>query len=320
MKPFSVIDMHCDTITGLFRSRDSFLNGKQHVSLEKMQKGNYLMQCFAMFVYLKDGEDPYSLCNTYIDYYEKLMEENSDIIRHVTTVEEILANRESGLMSALLTIEEGGVIQGSLEKLEHFYQRGVRMMTLTWNFENELAYPNYVREGRIDTERGLTEKGFEVIQKMWELGMIVDISHLNDAGIYDIFSVARKPIVASHSNARAVHNVPRNLSDDMLRKLRDNGGITGINYCPDFISANTAKNQIPDIIRHIRHIADVAGIDHIGLGSDFDGIPTPVGMSDCSKTAELYEALKSDGFAKEDLEKIFYGNFLRVLKGNQSES
>ena len=319
MKPFSVIDMHCDTVTGLFRNHSSFLNGEQHISLEKMQEGNYLMQCFAMFIYLKTTDDPYALCNTYIDYYEKLMAENKDMIRPVTTVEEILSNREKGLMSSLLTIEEGGVIEGSLEKLEHFYNRGARMMTLTWNFENELAYPNYVREGRIDTERGLTEKGFEVINKMWDLGMIVDISHLNDAGIYDIFSVARKPIVASHSNARGVHNVPRNLSDEMLRKLRDNGGITGINYCPDFISDHTAQNQIPDIIRHIRYIAEIAGIDHIGLGSDFDGIPTPVGMSDCSKTTELYEALLADGFAEEDIEKIFYKNFLRVLKANQKE-
>lgn len=317
MKKLSVIDMHCDTMTGLCRSKKDFRDNDGHISLKKMAEGNYLMQCFAMFIYLKAAEHPYELCNTYIDYFDKMMEENSDVIRPVTTVEEILENREKGLMSALLTIEEGGVIEGSIEKLEHFYNRGARMMTLTWNFDNELAHPNYVYEGKIDTERGLTEKGIEVINRMWDLGMIVDIAHLNDAGIYDVFKYARKPIVASHSNARAVHNVPRNLSDDMIIKLKENGGIMGINYCPDFISPNKDQNQIPDIIRHIKHIVEVGGIETVALGSDFDGIETPIGMSDASKTNDLYDALVEAGFSEEDIDKIFYKNFLRVLKENQ---
>ena len=317
MKKLSVIDMHCDTITGLARSGKSFVDNDGHISLNKMKDGNYLMQCFAVFLYLKATPNPFETCNKYIEYFYKTMEENKDSIRPVTTVEEILENREKGLMSALLTIEEGEAIEGSLEKLQHFYDRGVRMMTLTWNFENQLAYPNYVYEGKIDTERGLTEKGIEAVKKMCELGMIVDVAHLNDAGIYDVFKYATKPIVASHSNARAVHNVPRNLSDDMILKLRENGGIMGINYCPDFISENTKENQIPDIIRHIKHIVKVGGIETVGLGSDFDGIPTPIGMSDCTKTNDLYDALVKEGFSEEDIDKIFYKNFLRVLKANQ---
>ena len=318
MKKLSVIDMHCDTMTGLCRSGADFRDNDKHISLKKMAEGNYLMQCFAMFVYLGATDHPYDQCNTYIDYFDKMMAENSDVIRPVTTVEEILENREKGLMSALLTLEEGGVIEGSIEKLEHFYNRGARMMTLTWNFDNELAHPNYVKEGKPDTERGLTEKGIEVINRMWDLGMIVDISHLNDAGIYDVFKYARKPIVASHSNARAVCNVPRNLTDDMIVKLKENGGIMGINYCPEFISENTDQKQIPDIIRHIRHIVEVGGIETVALGSDFDGIKTPVGMSDATKTNDLYDALVEAGFSEEDIDKIFYKNFLRVLKANQN--
>ncbi|MBE6124949.1 MAG: membrane dipeptidase [Erysipelotrichaceae bacterium] len=317
MKKFSVIDMHCDTMTGLCRSGKDFRDNDCHISLKKMTEGNYLMQCFAMFLYLEKTPEPFKQCNVFIDYFDKMMRENSDVIRPVTTVEEILENREKGLMSAMLTIEEGEAIEGSLENLQHFYDRGVRMMTLTWNFANQLAFPNYVYEGRIDTERGLTEKGIEVIKKMWEIGMIVDVAHLNDAGIYDVFKYATKPIVASHSNARAVHDVPRNLSDDMIIKMKENGGIMGINYCPDFISKDTEHNQIPDIIRHIKHIVEVGGIETVALGSDFDGIPTPVGMSDCSKTNDLYDALVREGFSEEDIDKIFYKNFLRVLKANQ---
>lgn len=317
MKKFSVIDMHCDTLTRVCRFGRNLRDYDGHINLQKMKEGNYLMQCFAMFIYLEGTPNPFEKCNEYIDFFDKSMKENGDVIRQVTTVEEILENREKGIMSALLTIEEGEAIEGSIEKLEHFYNRGVRMMTLTWNFANQLAYPNYVYEGKIDTERGLTDKGIEVIKKMWELGMIVDVAHLNDAGIYDVFKYATKPIVASHSNARAVHNVPRNLSDDMIVKLRENGGVMGINYCPDFISEDTEQNQIPDIIRHIKHIVKVGGIDTVALGSDFDGIPTPNGMSDCTKTNDLYEALVAEGFSEEDIDKIFYKNFLRVLKANQ---
>ena len=317
MKKFSVIDMHCDTLTRVCRFGRNLRDYDGHINLQKMKEGNYLMQCFAMFIYLEGTPNPFEKCNEYIDFFDKSMKENGDVIRQVTTVEEILENREKGIMSALLTIEEGEAIEGSIEKLEHFYNRGVRMMTLTWNFANQLAYPNYVYEGKIDTERGLTDKGIEVIKKMWELGMIVDVAHLNDAGIYDVFKYATKPIVASHSNARAVHNVPRNLSDDMIVKLRENGGVMGINYCPDFISEDTEQNQIPDIISHIKHIVKVGGIDTVALGSDFDGITTPNGMSDCTKTNDLYEALVAEGFSEEDIDKIFYKNFLRVLKANQ---
>ena len=309
MSDFKVIDMHCDTMTGLCRKNGDFRSNDMHIDLTKMEQGNYLMQCFAIFIYLKGTDKPYEAANHYMDFFDKVMKENSDRIAQVTTVQEILDNYARGKTSAMLTIEEGGVLEGSLEKLQHFYDRGVRMITLTWNFENEIAYPNYVYEEvpRPDTERGLKPFGFEAINKMWDLGMIVDVSHLN----------ARKPIVASHSNSRAVMNVPRNMTDDMIRRLARNGGIMGMNYCPNFVSKNDKQNQIPDIVEHIKHIADIGGIETVALGSDFDGIPTPVGMSDCTKTHDLYEALMQNNFSQEDIDRIFYKNFLRVLEANQ---
>ena len=317
MKAFGVIDMHCDTITRLAHEKKDFVHNDCHISLEKMEQGNYMMQCFAVFLYLKAYEHPFKSCNEYMDSFDEYMALYSDRIRKVTRADEIEENWAKGLISGMLTIEEGGAIEGNLENLRHFYDRGVRMMTLTWNFENELAYPNYVYENRIDTERGLKPLGRECVKKMQELGMIVDIAHLNDAGIRDVFSLAEKPIIASHSNARAICNVPRNLSDEMLVRLKENGGMTGINYCPDFVSENREVDQIPMIIQHINHIVKVAGIDHVGLGSDFDGIDTPIGMSDCSRTHLLYQALKSEGYSKDDIDKIFFKNFLRVLRANQ---
>ncbi|MBQ1877485.1 MAG: dipeptidase [Erysipelotrichaceae bacterium] len=322
MKEFGVIDMHCDTITKLVYEKKDIRENDGHISLNKMQKGNYMMQCFAIFLYLKAYPHPFASCDSYIDDFYRFMQENSDIIKPVTTADEIEENWEKGLMSGMLTIEEGGALEGNLANLQHFYDRGVRMMTLTWNFENELAYPNYMDKSgmRPDTERGLKPLGIECVKKMQQLGMIVDVSHLNDAGIYDVFRLATRPIVASHSNARAVCNVPRNLTDDMLRKLKENGGITGINYCPDFISEKTDENQIPMIVRHINHIVSVAGVETVGLGSDFDGIPTPNGMSDCTRTHLLYEALKQEGYSQQDIDLMFHGNFLRVLRANQVRS
>ncbi len=319
MKDFRVIDMHCDTITGLVRRNADFVDNDMHISLRKLQQGNYMMQCFAIFIYLKDLPNPFEKCNEYMDAFDRFMAENSEEIAQVTTADQIIDNYSKGKISAMLTIEEGGVLEGSLEKLQHFYDRGVRMLTLTWNFENEIGFPNYVYQEnpRPDTERGLKPFGFECINKMWDLGMIVDVSHLNDAGIYDVLNNARKPIVASHSNSRAVKNVPRNMTDDMIRKLAANGGIMGMNYAPDFVSFNKDSNQIPDIVEHVKHIADIAGVETVALGSDFDGISTPIGMSDCTKTHELYAALKEAGFSQNDIDKMFYQNFIRVLRANE---
>ena len=321
---YQAIDMHCDTISCLWKLRQKgtpqdLRSCGLSVDLEKMRQGNYLLQNFAMFVMLRETTDPLQNVLELIDEYYRQLEENQDLIAPVYTSADIERNRSKGLLSALLTVEEGGVCKGSLEVLRSLYRLGVRMMTLTWNFENEIAYPNYVYEEvpRPDTERGLKPFGFEAINKMWDLGIIVDVSHLNDAGIYDVLDNARKPIVASHSNSRAVMNVPRNMTDDMIRRLARNGGIMGMNYCPNFVSKNDKQNQIPDIVEHIKHIADIGGIETVALGSDFDGIPTPVGMSDCTKTHDLYEALRQNNFSQEDIDRIFYKNFLRVLEANQ---
>ena len=149
---------------------------------------------------------------------------------------------------------------------------------------------------------------------MNELGMIIDVSHLSDKGFYDCIKYSKHPIVASHSNARSVCGVGRNMTDDMILKLHKNKGVMGMNYCPDFISNNTKENQIPDIVKHMLHIKSLGCIDNIALGSDFDGIETPVGMSDCTKTHDLKKEMKRCGFTQEEIDKVFYKNFLRVFK------
>lgn len=327
-----IIDMHCDTIMALMGNEKSLRSSDNMIDVEKLEKGDYLLQCFAMFVpYVSKTESnysPFEMCNKMIDRYYQELEINADKIKPVYCYQDILNNIENGVMSSLLTIEEGGVCLGNIEFLRNFYRLGVRMMTLTWNFKNEIGCPNIdyfsitkeeIRKNgpTINTKDGLTKFGIEVVREMNKLGMIIDCSHLSDKGFYDCIKYSTKPIVCSHSNSRSVCNHPRNLTDDMLFKLKENGGVTGINYCHDFIKEDKSTATVKDVVKHIDYIKNLIGIDYIGLGSDFDGI----GNSDIElKNAEmmnlLIDELIESGYTDEEIDKICYKNVLRVFKEN----
>lgn len=326
-----VIDMHCDTISELYKDHvrggsASILENAMMIDLKKMQKGDYGLQNFALFTNLERAEGkPFEYCMKLLDTFYTEMEAHSGLIGVVRSYEDIEANWRSGKMSALLTIEEGGVCQGELEFLRNFYRLGVRMMTLTWNYKNELAFPNKREKrenGRYrmvpDTENGLTDTGIAFVREMERLGMIIDISHLNDAGIWDVFRHTSKPFVASHSNARAVASHPRNLTDDMIRALAERGGVMGINYYScflwDFAEGETELSRISDMVEHMKYIRNVGGIGCLGLGSDFDGIECELEMKDASGLPFLADAMKRAGFTQSDIEAVFYKNVLRLYR------
>ena len=316
------IDMHCDTITVLHDRLGSLRDNDLHIDLNKMIKGDCLLQNFAVFTDIMEHDSSFTWdC---IDYYHKQLEQNSDLIRGVYKYSDIEDNLRNNYLSGMLTLEDGGVVDNDLSKLNEFYDSGVRMITLTWNYPNGIGYPNFVYEedsyGDIlhstNDKDGLTDFGIEFVKRMEELGIIVDVSHLSDKGFYDVLKYTSKPFVASHSSARAVCSVARNLTDDMIEKLAQRGGVTGINYCSDFIHENSDNlTRIEGIVDHIRHIVKVGGIDCVGLGSDFDGIGSTLEFGDCSGLPLLYEALKPY-FSEEEIEKIFYKNVLRVYKEN----
>lgn len=195
------------------------------------------------------------------------------------------------------------------------------MMTLTWNFQNQLAWPNCIdlKTGTCipETEHGLTKKGFEFVELMEELGMVVDVSHLGDAGFWDVVKASKRPFAASHSNARGMASHVRNLTDDMIRTLADRGGVMGINFCASFLSdgengAESTKSRISDMIRHIRYIKNLGGIECIGLGSDYDGIVSELELTSPADFPKLSDALLKEGFTETEVEKIFYKNVLRL--------
>ncbi|MEY8352257.1 dipeptidase [Lachnospiraceae bacterium 54-53] len=324
-----VVDMHCDTIAELFYRKEegkdySILKNDCHIDLERMKKGDYCLQNFALFTNLSRRERPFEYCMKLVDLFYTELEKYRDMIGIVTCYPDIERNRREGKMSAMLTIEEGGVCQGELAFLRDFYRLGVRMMSLTWNYKNELGHPNRIREENgeaffePETDLGLTEKGIDFVLEMERLGMIIDVSHLSDAGIRDVFLHTEKPFVASHSNARTLASNPRNLTDEMIRLLSERGGVAGINYCADFLydwkKGDSAASRIGDMVSHIKHMKQVGGIRCIGLGSDFDGIGGNLEMKSPADLPVLEAAMKSAGFTESEIEAVFYGNVLRVYK------
>ncbi|MPM62964.1 hypothetical protein SDC9_109842 [bioreactor metagenome] len=192
------------------------------------------------------------------------------------------------------------------------------MMTLTWNYENELAYPNgYFYNEEKNEKKGLKEKGFEFINEMERLGIIIDVSHLSDDGIYDVYNNTSKPFIASHSNARNLCSHQRNLTDDMIKKIGERGGLIGVNFYSSFLNNNYKSSdisKIEDIINHIKYISNIGGINCVGIGSDFDGIDCPLEFENSSNMQLIYDKMKNSGFKEEDIEKVFYKNALRLFK------
>lgn len=313
-----VVDLHCDTIGKLWHAERegrklSLRENDLHIDLMKMRKGDYLLQNFAMFVFLGNEEDPLVNVLEMIDVYKRAIAENQDVIAPVLEFSDIEKNQKAGKLSSMLTIEEGGTFKGNLSVLRNFYDLGVRMLTLTWNFENELGYPHTIitREDYDPTQKyGLKERGIEAVREMNRLGMIVDVSHLGDDGFWDVVNHSTKPFVASHSNSRTVCGHTRNLTDDMIRALADKGGVTGINFCCDFLG----KGTIEDMVRHIKHIRNVGGIGCIGLGTDFDGIDEEPEIDHAGKMQLLAEEMERQGFSFREVEAVFHQNVLNLYR------
>ncbi|MDR1802543.1 MAG: dipeptidase [Treponema sp.] len=315
MTKVPVVDLHCDTATEILRGRSLYENDGM-VSIAKMREGGVFCQFFAMFIHMSVYESKEAAFLRLGKLHRGLTGELEKYPEHIALAHnaaEIAANRKEGKISAILTVEEGGVLDNKIERLDEFYEMGVRLITLTWNFENCLGFPRSLEPDAMG--RSLKPFGLEVVRRMQELGMIVDVSHLSDGGFWDVAKLAagKKPFVASHSNARSVHGHPRNLTDDMLKALADAGGITGVNFFSNFLGGE-GKGTVEQIIRHIKHIHKVAGIDAIAIGSDFDGFDDPNEIPDSSKFDLLTGALSNANYSEAEIEKICWKNAMRVIE------
>lgn len=319
------IDMHCDTIAEIFYAREnghdsSLYENNLHIDIQKLKKGDCLVQNFAAFVNISSRKEPFKYTNELIDVYYEQLEANKELIAPVYKFEDIEKNEKAGLISALLTVEEGQACEGKLENLSHFYNRGVRMMNFCWNFDNSLTTHNGINAGGLpQTEKGLTEKGFEFVEEMERLGMIIDTAHISDKGFYDILNHAKRPFVDSHTNSRSVFDHVRNITDDMIRKMGEKGCVAGVNFCCEFMKSYKGPEDYGATyevsVKHIKHLINAGGEDCVGFGSDYDGISSlNLEMANASFMPGFVDEMKKQGFSDDLIEKVFYKNVLRLYK------
>ncbi len=310
------IDFHIDTLmrwlsakaTSELPSNVDLWTNDYHVDIERLIKSNYAAQFFACFIYL--GEDPIFKVSHYddalkaIDIFHEQIAKKPEKIALVRSYQDYLNNMNNNKLSAFLTIEEGGIIDGKIERVDELYNKGVRAITLTWNYENCIGYPNVEYKQK---DSGLKPFGIEVVEKMNDLGIIVDVSHLSDAGFYDVHKYSKRPFLATHSNSRTICEHSRNLTDEMVKMLANKGGMTGINFAGAFLQKD-GKSTVDSMVAHIKHLINVGGLEVVGLGTDLDGIGGELEIGSAGNIHMLSEAMERNGFKTNEIEAVCYKN------------
>ena len=355
-----VVDTHSDSLA--WPTRHGIDIGQPqdetHMDLPRMKEGNQNVQFFACFAAPSwiEKKRVVQVTLNYMDSFHTLMRGYSEQIEQATTADDVRRITDAGKLAGILCVEGGHSIDDDLGILRMYHRLGTRYMTLTWNNTNNWA------DGVLGEPRhgGLNHFGKEVVREMNRLGMLVDISHVAPTTFWDAIATTTKPVIASHSSAKAICAAPRNLDDDQIKAVANNGGVIGVNYEITFVgeSYRVAKNAVDDekaeeikraekdhpagsdglsnslrdiderydekvaelskphyteIVDHIDHMVSVAGIEHVGLGSDFDGATMPEGMEDCTKVPLITDALISRGYSAGDIRKVLGENFMRVM-------
>ena len=355
-----VVDTHSDSLAWPTRHGVDIGQRQEetHMDLPRMKEGNQNVQFFACFASPGwiEKKKVVQVTLDYMDSFHTLMQNYPEQIEQATTADDVRRITDAGKLAGILCIEGGHSIDDDLSILRMYHRLGARYMTLTWNNTNNWA------DGVLDEPRheGLNHFGREVVREMNRLGMLVDISHVAPATFWDAIATTTKPVIASHSSAKAICAAPRNLEDDQIRAVADNGGVIGVNYEITFVGEayRTAKDALDsekadeskraekdhpaesgglknalreideshdekvdelskphytEIVDHIDHMVSVAGVDHVGLGSDFDGATMPEGMEDCTKVPLITDELLRRGYGESDVRKILGENFMRVM-------
>ncbi len=306
-----VVDAHCDTLSALPEQKRNLGDRAKlgHIDLPRLKTGGVNVQFFAAFIHPKYGEERgIARAMELINIFFAQCAANQQHISLAVSIKEVLQTVKQGKIAAVLAIEGGEALGGKLYMLPIYYRLGVRCMTLTWNGRNSIA--DGVGERR--SKGGLTSFGVKVVQEMNKIGMLIDVSHLAEAGFWDVVAVSEQPIIATHSNCAALCEHPRNLSDKQIKAIAEKGGVIGVTLVPEFIAHH--RPTLTKYLDHIEHIANLAGVHHVGIGSDFDGTDTVLcEISDCSGLPKITEGLIKRGFKPSEIAGILGGNFLRVM-------
>lgn len=362
-----VVDTHADTpqrfLDEGFDIGSTDPNDVGHISLDKARRGNLGAEFFSIWVDPETNQGHFAQ-HTFdlIDSVYEQAGHHPDRMMMAFSVADIERAHQEHKLAALMGIEGGHSIENDMHLLRDYYRLGVRYMTLSWSNTNEWADSSGdINDPKVQHHNGLTAFGKQVVGEMNRLGMMVDISHVADKTFWDTIANTKAPVIASHSSARALVDAPRNMTDDMLRAVANNGGVVQVNFFSGFVDEDYRKAmlvqekdqaaaiqkyvdslkaqgkpvsyievdrmerewtaRIPrppfnSLIDHIDHIAKVAGVDHVGLGSDFDGVSgaTPQGMDSAADLAKITQALLDRGYSADDIKKILGGNLLRVFR------
>lgn len=309
-------DLHCDTLTACEKQGLSMRsNTRTQLDFLRLREAGASAQCFAVFLDREAceqrGVSPWRRYEQLRDFFFAALKKNEDVVRPVRTAGELADAERNGAVGAILTVEGGELLGGGCPDVLHarllrMWEDGVRLLTLTWNYENCLGYPN-------GNGGGLKRAGYEAVAWMQELGMVVDVSHLSDRGFWDVIAAAKKPVAASHSCARSLCGNQRNLTDEQLRAIGQNGGIVGLNFHAPFLKENGVSGSVEEAAYHLRHIISCAGSEAAAFGSDYDGMQGTPEWGGCEGMPRLIEALSSY-FTADTMEKICYRNAARLLE------
>lgn len=306
---YRLLDLHCDTVTRCLEEGCNLDHPNLHFSLSRLPKSIKL--CQAAAIYIPDQYRGKEAQDYFTRAYQLYRAECARKQGELQSLQDF-GSLPRGRATFFLTVEGGAALGGDLAWVDKLWNLGVRMMTLTWNGANEIA-------GGAGSGGGFTPFGRQVVARMEELGMAVDVSHLSDEGFWELCEFATAPFCASHSNARALCNHPRNLTDEMLREIIRRKGVVGINYCRRFLTPEGEGANIDAILRHIHHILDLGGEDAVALGSDFDGTDLPDDLQGVQDLEPFVQRLLQSGLSEEMIGKLLFENAWTYLKGLQKQ-
>ena len=315
MHNYKVFDLHVDCIIqqrlfhyDICKRHRSFLSGQPfiwHTDIPRMQEANYQFACMGMHYFPWENEKAWYELNRQLDYLDFVASEENGCLR-IKTTDDILRATELGKLGLAVGIEGAHMLNGKIERVAELSKRGVAYLTLTHFSQNKFATPSLGR-GK-DESRGLTPFGKELVQKLNQHNISIDVAHLNRKGVFDACRLSEKPVLCSHTGAQAVHQTSRNISDGEIDAIAGTGGIIGIMFAPIFLSGKLwCKTNI--VVDHIEHIIKRVGIHHVCLGSDYDGwVTIPSDQKDCRDVILIAKELEKRGYSKIDISKIFFEN------------
>ncbi len=305
-------DLHCDTLSKALDENKQFYENDLHISLKRAQKYDNYIECFAAWIPDEFRGD--AAMSHFNRLYQKLISEqknNADIFSICKDANDIENLVKSGNKTgAVLTVEGGAVLGGKLENVRYLREKGVRVMTLTWNGACEIG------DGvEAPNAGGLSDFGKKAVKEMEKCGIIVDVSHASEKMFYDVYEISEKPFIATHSDSKKVCNHRRNLTDEQFRIIAKCGGIVGINFCNDFLSDNNSAS-FDDIIKHAEHFLELGGENVISFGSDFDGCDVAVEIAGIECIENLYEYFLKKNYNQNVVDKMFFGNAYKFMIDN----